>query len=361
MKTGKSKDHLQRVFLRFLYLIMGSILSLDSVMAQENLKISGQVTDNKGEAIIGASVKVLKTGTGTISDMDGKFTIQVPVGAELEIGYVGYNPKRVKVVNKNFVTVVLEENVVALGDVVVVGYGIQKKESLTGAIGNLKVDDIVKTKAPSLAQAIQGKVAGLRIRQENGEPGKFSSNINVRGFGTPLFVIDGVVRDGSSEFQRLNPEDIESISFLKDATASIYGMNSANGAVIVTTKKGATGKPRITLNANVGITSPTNVPEMANAGQYMTMRNEAEINAGRPAYITKDELTKWQQGAPGYESVDLYDAVFNKHATQFQTTLSLEGGTDKVSYYGSFGYATDNSLLKNNALMINIHSVPMSV
>ena len=161
MKTGKSKDHLQRVFLRFLYLIMGSILSLDSVMAQENLKVSGQVTDNKGEAIIGASVKVLKTGTGTISDMDGKFTIQVPVGAELEIGYVGYNPKRVKVVNKNFVTVVLEENVVALGDVVVVGYGIQKKESLTGAIGNLKVDDIVKTKAPSLAQAIQGKVAGL--------------------------------------------------------------------------------------------------------------------------------------------------------------------------------------------------------
>ena len=350
MKTGKSKDHLQRVFLRFLYLIMGSILSLDSVMAQEKLKVSGQVTDNKGEAIIGASVKVLKTGTGTISDMDGKFTIQVPVGAELEIGYVGYNPKRVKVVNKNFVTVVLEENVVALGDVVVVGYGIQKKESLTGAIGNLKVNDIVKTKAPSLAQAIQGKVAGLRIRQENGEPGKFSSNINVRGFGTPLFVIDGVVRDGSSEFQRLNPEDIESISFLKDATASIYGMNSANGAVIVTTKKGATGKPRITLNANVGITSPTNVPEMANARQYMTMRNEAEINAGRPAYITKDELTKWQQGAPGYESVDLYDAVFNKHATQFQTTLSLEGGTDKVSYYGSFGYATDNSLLKNNAL-----------
>lgn len=105
MKTGKSKDHLQRVFLRFLYLIMGSILSLDSVMAQENLKVSGQVTDNKGEAIIGASVKVLKTGTGTISDMDGKFTIQVPVGAELEIGYVGYNPKRVKVVNKNFVTI----------------------------------------------------------------------------------------------------------------------------------------------------------------------------------------------------------------------------------------------------------------
>ena len=187
--------------------------------------------------------------------------------------------------NKNFVTVVLEENVVALGDVVVVGYGIQKKESLTGAIGNLKVDDIVKTKAPSLAQAIQGKVAGLRIRQENGEPGKFSSNINVRGFGTPLFVIDGVVRDGSSEFQRLNPEDIESISFLKDATASIYGMNSANGAVIVTTKKGATGKPRITLNANVGITSPTNVPEMANAGQYMTMRNE--ISALKGTGITK--------------------------------------------------------------------------
>lgn len=195
MKTRKSKSQLQRVFQSFLYLMIGSALSLSSAMAQGNLAISGQVTDTKGESIIGASVKVLKTGTGTITDMDGKFSISAPVGAELEIAYIGYNPKKVKIVNRDFLKIVLEENVVALSDVVVVGYGTQKKESLTGAIGNLKVDDIVKTKAPSLAQAIQGKVAGLRIRQENGEPGRFSSNINIRGFGTPLFIIDGVVRE----------------------------------------------------------------------------------------------------------------------------------------------------------------------
>ena len=193
---------------------------------------------------------------------------------------------------KEFLNITLEEDVVTLGDVVVVGYGTQKKESLTGSISNLKVDEITKTKSASLAQAIQGKVAGLQIRQENGEPGQFSSNINIRGLGTPLFIIDGIVRDGSSEFQRLNPEDIESISFLKDATAAIYGMNSANGAIIVTTKKGKQGKTRITLNTNVGISSPTDIPQMANAGQYMTMRNEAEVNAGRPPYITQEELLK---------------------------------------------------------------------
>ena len=198
---------------------------------------------------------------------------------------------------------------------------------------------------------IRDRVSGLRIRQQNGEPGKFSSDINLRGLGNPLFIIDGVVRDGSSEFQRLNPEDIENISFLKDATAAIYGMNSANGAIIVTTKKGALGKPRITVNANAGISSPTDVPKMANAAQYMTIRNEAELNAGRPGYITPEELVKWQQGAPGYQSTDLYDAVFNDVATQYQATLSLEGGTEKMTYYGSLGYSTDNSLLKNLSLI----------
>lgn len=243
-----------RIFFLFYFFFVVSI-----VVAQTT-NISGRVSDKNGDAIIGASIRILSTNTGTITDVDGNFSIPASIGDKIEIAYVGYLSQSIKINKKEFLNITLEEDVVTLGDVVVVGYGTQKKESLTGSISNLKVDEITKTKSASLAQAIQGKVAGLQIRQENGEPGQFSSNINIRGLGTPLFIIDGIVRDGSSEFQRLNPEDIESISFLKDATAAIYGMNSANGAIIVTTKKGKQGKTRITLNTNVGISSPTDIP-----------------------------------------------------------------------------------------------------
>jgi len=350
MKTKTGKCYSYGVHIRALLIVLGIVFSLGIIQAQTKMTIPGKVIDDKNEPVIGATIKVAGTTQGVLSEVDGSFSIETTSGATLEISCVGYVAQSVKITNQKELNIKLIEDVKLLSDVVVVGYGVQKKETLTGSVGNLKADDIIKTKAPSLAQSIQGKVAGLRIRQNNGEPGKFSSDINIRGFGTPLFIIDGIVRDGAGEFQRLNPEDIESISFLKDATAAIYGMDSANGVVIVTTKKGAKGKTRFTLNANMAISSPTNVPKMANASQYMTMRNEAEINAGRSPYITKEELQKWQTGAPGYESVDLYDAVFNDNATQYQTTLSMQGGTETISYYGSLGYMTDNSVLKNDAL-----------
>lgn len=357
----KNYTNLNGVFLKLLCLLAIGLMSIAHAEAKDDLTVSGQVIDQNGSAIIGASIKIKSTHTGTSTNVNGQFNIVVPVGGTIEVAYLGYIPQNIVIKDASPIKVVLKEDVISLNDVVVVGYGTQKKESLTGAISNLKADEISKTKAPSLAQAIQGKVAGLRIRQENGEPGRFSTNINIRGLGTPLFIIDGVVRDNGVEFQKLNPEDIESISFLKDATAAIYGMNSANGAIIVTTKKGRLGAPRINITTNFGFSTPTDVPQMANAAQYMTMRNEAELNAGRPAYITKDELTKWQQGAPGYESTDLYDAVFNAVAPQNQTTISLEGGTEKIRYYGSLGYASENSLIKNNALTFDKFTLQSNV
>lgn len=363
MKIKKCKSKTHGVSFRLAFVVLSILFfCINSIYAQQTTTlITGQVTDQNNEPIIGATVAVPSSSKGVMTDIDGKFSIDVPIGTELSISYIGYLSQTIKISNTSPLSIKLVEDQIKLDDVVVVGYGVQKKESLTGAIASLKTDEIIKTKAPSLAQAIQGKVSGLRIRQENGEPGSFSSNINIRGLGSPLFIIDGVVRDGSSEFQRLNPEDIESISFLKDATAAIYGMNSANGAIIVTTRKGTQGKPRISLNANLGLSSPTDVPQMANAAQYMTMRNEAEINAGRPAYITAEELAKWQTGAPGYETVDLYDAITNKNAVQYQTTLSIEGGTDKMTYYGSIGYASDNSVLKNDALKYDKYTIRSNV
>jgi TonB-linked SusC/RagA family outer membrane protein len=336
--------------IRALLIVLGIVLHWGYVQAQTSMTIPGKVVDGNNEPVIGATVKVAGTTQAVLTNIDGAFKIDVMPESTLEVSYIGYVSQTIKITNQTELNIKLIEGVKLLSDVVVVGYGVQKKETLTGSVSNLKTEEIITTKAPSLAQSIQGKVAGLRIRQNNGEPGRFSSDINIRGFGTPLFIIDGVVRDGSGEFQKLNPEDIESISFLKDATAAIYGMDSANGAIIVTTKKGVKGKTRFTLNANMAMSSPTDVPKMANAAQYMTMRNEAEINAGRSPYITKDELQKWQTGAPGYEGVDLYDAIFNDYAMQYQTSLSIEGGNEKISYYGSFGYMTDNSVLKNDAL-----------
>jgi TonB-linked SusC/RagA family outer membrane protein len=350
MKTKTGNYYSCGLIFRILLIMLGIVFSLGHTQAQTSKTISGRILDNGNEPVIGATVKIAGTTQGVLTNTDGSFSIEVAPGATLEVLYVGYISQTIKITDQETLNIKLIEDVTLLEDVVVVGYGVQKKETLTGSVSNLKTEEIITTKAPSLAQSIQGKVAGLRIRQNNGEPGRFDSNINIRGFGTPLFIIDGVVRDGSGEFQRLNPEDIESISFLKDATAAIYGMNSANGAVIVTTKKGLKGKPRLTLNVNMAVSSPTDIPQMANAAQYMTMRNEAEINAGRSPYLTKEELQKWQTGAPGYQGVDLYDAVFNDQATQYQTSLSIEGGNENLSYFGSFGYMTDNSVLKNNAL-----------
>ena len=348
MKTRKRVKKSQKTILRFLSLLIGITLSISLVMAQTRPAVSGKVTDDKGEPIIGASVtSPIKS---TMTDVDGTFSLDIPIGTEIEVTYLGFKSYKIKVSDANYLDIRLEEDNVKLDDIVVVGYGVQKKESLTGAISNIKSDEIIKTKSPSLAQSIQGKVSGLRIRQQDGEPGQFRSDINVRGLGTPLFIIDGIVRDGADAFQRLNPEDIESISFLKDGTAAIYGMNSANGAIIVTTKRGAKGKTKITLSSNIGISKPTDIPKMTNAAQYMEMRNDAAILGEGNPLVTKEELALWKQGAPGYESANLYDDVFRKYSVQHQHTISMQGGSDNVSYFGSLGYARDESLLKSKDL-----------
>ena len=349
MKARICKEKHWNVHLRFFLVMMGDLLFSVSVLAQSNL-ITGKVIDNASEPIIGASIQSSVVGKGTISNMNGDFSIEVPVGTELTISFLGYRTQKIKVSDMRSLVIKLLEDTQALDEVVVVGYGVQKKESLTGAISNIKNDEIIKTKATSLAQSLEGKVSGLKIRQNDGEPGQFRSDINIRGLGTPLFIIDGIVRDGANEFQRLNPDDIESISFLKDGTAAIYGMNSANGAIIVTTKKGYKGKAKISLSANWGWSKPTNIPRMANAAQYMELRNDAAILGEGNPLVTKEELELWKTGASGYASTDLYDHVIKNSSIQQQYTLSLQGGSDIVSYFGSFSYASDEGLLKSGDL-----------
>jgi TonB-linked SusC/RagA family outer membrane protein len=311
------------------------------------LTITGRVTGAGGIALPGVTVVVKGTTTGTTTDKEGYYTLQVPEGGgTLVFSFIGTIPKEVPFSKAGTINVTLADDTKSLEEIVVVGYGTQKKENLTGAISNIQEKDIQTTTHSSLAQKLQGKVSGLQIRQNTGGPGDFDTMINIRGFGSPLYVIDGIARDGAGEFQRLNPEDIESISVLKDASAAIYGLNAANGVIIVTTKKGTKGPPVFQYNGVVGVQSPTDMPEMANAAQWMEMRNDANINIGENPYLPREELEKYQQGAPGYESTNWYNETMKKYAVQQQHNISVQGGNDKVSYFTSLGYLDEKGLVK---------------
>jgi TonB-linked SusC/RagA family outer membrane protein len=311
-------------------------------LAQQGGKtILGNVADDKGEAVIGASVVAKGTSTGTVTDINGNFSLTTTPNAVLVISYLGFKTQEIAIDGRANITVTLSEDTKVLDAVVVVGYGTQKKMNLTGAISSIKSDEIMTTTNSSLAQRLQGKVSGLQIRQNSGSPGDFDNMINIRGFGTPLFVVDGIARYGGSEFQRLNPEDIESISVLKDASAAIYGLNAANGVIIVTTKSGSE-KTKFTYNTTFGINSPTEMPKMASALQWMEMRNDAAINIGTPPLYSEETMALWRQGGRGYTSTDWYDATMKNFANQQSHTLSAQGGNEKLGFYVSMGYLNEN-------------------
>ena len=330
------------------YYFFMSVILFPLCLAAQQKTISGRVTDKNQAALEGVSVSV-NNKIGAITNSQGDFSIAVPASAtELVFTHVGMTDFTAKIGGRTTVNISMTSFGDQMGEVVVIGYGTRRKETLTGSVSNITNKEIQTTTNVSLAQKLQGKVAGLQIRQLGGEPGTFDNMINIRGFGTPLYVIDGVIRDGSSEFQRLNPDDIESISFLKDASAAIYGFGSANGVVIVTTKKGSKGKATFNYNSVVGFVQPTDVPRMANAAEWIQMRNDAAVLAGGTPFLTQDELQKYIDGAPGYESTDWYDVTMKKTALQQQHNLSATGGNEKTQYYIGFGYFDEEGLLRSN-------------
>ena len=309
-------------------------------------QVRGTVTDSSGAPIGGATIKVVGTNRQVAADAKGAFSIQANKGDIVEVTNVGYATKST-VINGEYIDIQLEANQTGLEEVVVVGFGTQKKGNVTAAISTIQAKDINTTTSSSLAQSLQGKIPGLQIRQQSSEPGAFRSSINIRGFGEPLYVIDGIVRDGGVDFQQLNPNDIENISILKDASAAIYGLNAANGVILVTTKKGVSGKPTFNYIGTVGLQQPTNVPKMANAAQYLEMYDNAIFFRDGVHHITKEELDKWRQGAPGYESTNWYNETFKKTASQHQHDFSVRGGTDAINYFTSVGYFNESGLFKS--------------
>lgn len=316
-----------------------------SVTTQQQRSISGKVTGSSGEPIPGVTVLIKGTTVGTITSETGNYSLaNVSAGATLVFSFVGMRMQELAVGTNAVLNVTMLEETTDIEEVVAVGYGTMKKVSLTGSVSNITTKDILTTKAPSLAVALAGKVPGLQIRQNNGLPGSFNTNINVRGMGTPLFVIDGVVRNEPTEFQKLNPEDIESISVLKDASAAIYGINSSNGAILVKTKAGSKGPMRISYKGVMGVSLPTQHTPMMNVSQYWEIRNEDGVNSGGTPYFSTPEALRAAQSLP---YTNWYDETFKSSTFQHQHNIILEGGTDKINTYTSVGYMTDNGLLRS--------------
>lgn len=319
----------------------------------KRIEIKGDVLDSDGTPLVG--VVVAEKGyrlNATVTDINGRFALSAMPDVMIEFSCIGYEAK--KVLSAHLLEspqVILQVESTSLDEVVVVGYGVQKKETLTGSVANMKGDVLLTTKSPNLIQAMQGKLSGVQIRQSDSQPGSNSTSINIRGFGAPLVVIDGVLRDGTDELQALDPNDIESISVLKDGAAAIYGIGAANGVLIVTTKQGRKGEMKVSFSGNMGFSTPTDIPRMAKAAEWIDLKNELNVNRWAGMAYESDEIQKYKDGVlSGYENVDWYGEVMKTWATQHQYNLSVQGGSDIATYFVSLGYIRDNGLVVNNPL-----------
>lgn len=323
------------------------VLSLATVNQQKDVvKITGKVIDDQGEGVIGANVMEKGTTNGTITNMDGEFSLEVPNKATLQISYIGFNTQEIPVNGQKSFTIRMTEDTQSLDEVVVVGYGTQKKLNVTGAVATLKNEELVKSPVASTTNALVGRLPGLIAKQKSGQPGFDAANINIRSFGSALVIVDGV----EQSFNNIDANEIESVSILKDASAAIYGARAGNGVILVTTKRGQSGKPNISFNGTLTSQSYTNFPEPVNAGQYATLFREAQINSGIPENQTKfseEDIAKYFAGNdPQYPSTNWYDEIMKKSALQQQYNLTIRGGTDVVKYYTFLGYLSQDGMFK---------------
>lgn len=313
----------------------------------QQVTVKGKVID--GETLTGlAGVNVVVKGTtfGKITDSNGDFSIDVPGdNAILTFSFIGYVTQDVPVKGLSVVNVTMKSELTGLDEVVVVGYGTQKKATLTGAVSSIKSEDLVVTKNENVVNMLTGKLPGVRIVQKSSAPGTYSTLVDIRGMGTPLFVIDGVTRD-QDYFARMDPTEVDNISVLKDGSAAIYGLRAANGVILVTTKSGSAqeGKVDITYNGSYSTQQFLYVPEGVDALNYMLLRNESVFQnftnnylVRQNPYFSQADMQPYIDGKPSYNWMD---AIFNKNTPQQQHNLSVNGGTDKLRYFMSLGYFT---------------------
>lgn len=321
---------------------------------QQQKQITGNVVDSKGEAIIGASVIVKGATIGTVTDLDGNFSLETPPGATLLVSYIGYINQEVKVGDQNQVNITLKEDTQSLDEVVVVGYGVQKKVNLTGSVSNIKMSDLVESRPVSnISQGLAGMAAGVQVTSSSNRPGENNASIMIRGQGTlnnsaPLVIVDGV----ESNINSVNPQDIEDMSVLKDAaSAAIYGSRAANGVILITTRKGKAGSVKVDYNGYVSWETISNKFDLvSNYADYMELINEGLANSKLATKFSDEKINEWRTGTDPlkYPNTDLMEALFETNVGT-NHNLSVSGGSDKVKFYTSFGYLDSPGIMENVA------------
>ncbi|AWW31602.1 SusC/RagA family TonB-linked outer membrane protein [Echinicola strongylocentroti] len=320
----------------------------------DEIELVGAVTDEGGNPLPGVAIVEKGTTNGTVTDLDGKYSISVQEGSELVVSYVGYKSQTVQVGSSSQLDIVLEEDLGDLEEVVVVGYGTQKKSTLTGSVTDLKADKLAKNPTTNVKGLLVGQVPGLVTNQNPGLPGSDNVDISIRGFGSPLVIVDGV----ESHLDRLDPNDIESISVLKDASAAIYGARAGNGVILVTTKRGTSGKPKVSYHGYFATQKRLTFPEQVDAGSFIKLGRDAVFNTQYdPAnpnadisygtLFTEENLEKYN--APGAPSYDWANATVKEGGSPLQNhNLSFRGGSENVKYYVSVGMQDQSGIFKGD-------------
>lgn len=340
MKSNLRNTSLKRLLGTALFLLM----CVPFALAQNQVKVTGKVIDNLGESMIGVSILEKGTTNGVVTDIDGNYTLTVNQGATLVFSYVGYVTQEL-VANGGTLNVTLQEDTETLDEVVVVGYGVQKKSSVTGAISSVKTEDIENRSITRVEEALQGKTAGVQLVSTTSQPGS-SPTIRIRGFSSngtsdPLYVVDGLI---VSDLSSIDPNNIQSMEVLKDAaSAAIYGAQAGNGVVLITTKSGSQGTSSITYDFQYSISSLARRPKLLNSAEYFTQQKEAD-----PTFTDANIQELIDNGTwDGVSSTDWYDVAFNASPSSHHT-VTMQGANDKGSYFLSFNHLYDNGIIRED-------------
>lgn len=378
-------------FLNVLMLLLGALFC-SSANSQQT--ITGTVVDGNTEPLLGVSIQVKNTTRGTVTDVNGSYSLQANQGETLVFSYTGFTSQEVVVGAESAINITLAEGS-ALDEVVVVAYGTQKKVTITGAVVSLQGDKLVKSPAVDITNSLAGRLPGLVVIQQSGEPGYDGASVSIRGTNTlgnssPLIVIDGIPdRDGG--LGRLSPQDIESISVLKDASAAIYGARAANGAILVTTKRGKSGKPTLSYDFNIGQSQPTRIPNMSSAAEYAAIMNELPIYNTIPvkewgaassaikstgtyksptpdisalsANYSPTAVARHSDGTDpwNYPNTDWFGDAFKTWSPQNRHNIQISGGSESVKYLASAGFINQDAYYKNSATKYNQYNLRVNL
>lgn len=319
---------------------------LVAVMQQE-ITVTGNISDNNGEPLPGVTILLKGSTRGVISDIDGKYSIKVYTDTStLVFSFIGMKTQEVNLAGRTVVNVEMEEDLIGLEEVVVIGYGSKKKTQLASSVSQVTGIEIKQSRVANFATSLAGRLPGLVVNQRSSDPGQEEVEILVRGKGTfgdnsTLIVIDGVVdRDGLS---RLDPEDIASVSVLKDASASVYGARAANGVILVTTKRGVVGRPVVSITSNTSLSKPTTLPIGATPYNYARQVNAIRQRTGQSALYTEQDLNNFKSGS--LKGIDFWQELFDKQSVQQRQNISVRGGTENAKYFASLGSTNQNAIV----------------